>query len=126
VSKAPEIIELPFAIPTRNKLDKMHWAEKKRLRGQYQLFVRNQMKLNKIHKADPGSECTISIVTFRKYPIRDYDNLVGGCKQLLDALSHEGFIWDDSIKYIGSPAISQHKSKEEYTIVSRVLPIPSK
>mgnify|MGYP003663603319 CR=1 FL=1 len=116
-----ESITIPVAINTRNKLDKMHWAQRHRLRNEYCLLVRNQMKLNKLKKSDTGGKYKISILTFRKYRIRDFDNLVGGCKQLLDALSHEGFIWDDDIKYIGSPKVCQEQAKIESTIITRKL-----
>ena len=117
----PELINLPITIYSRNKLDKTHWAEKLRTRKMYQLLVRNQMRLNKIPKSEPGSVYKLSIVVFKKYRIRDYDNLDGGCKILLDSLSREGFIWDDDMKYIGTPSITQQQSKEEYTLISRVV-----
>ena len=81
----------------------MHWAARHRLKKEYSLLVRNQMRLNKIPKADTGDVYQLSILTFRKYRIRDHDNLIGGCKQLLDALSSEAFIWDDDTKFIGKP-----------------------
>ena len=97
----------------------MHWAKRHRLRNIYCLLVRNQMKLNKLSKADPGASYEISILAFRRYRIRDYDNIVGGCKQLLDALSKEGFIWDDDTEYIGIPKISQQQAKVDSVIISR-------
>lgn len=121
MSEKPELITLPVAINTRNKLDQMHWGARHRLKKTYSLLVRNQMKLNKLPKAEPGSVYQINILTFRKYRIRDHDNLVGGCKQLLDAMSSEGFIWDDDTKYIGRPKIRQEHSKIESTIITRVL-----
>tara|TARA_R100000808_G_C2131423_1_gene140564 strand:- start:965 stop:1348 length:384 start_codon:yes stop_codon:yes gene_type:complete len=116
-----ELITVPVAIQTRNKLDQMHWAVRHRLKKQYSLLVRSQMNLNKIKKANPGDVYKLSILTFRKYRIRDYDNLVGGCKQLLDALTDEAFIWDDDTKFIGKPKVRQEQSKIESTIISRVL-----
>ena len=116
-----ESITLPICVQSRNKLDKMHWAARHRLRNQYCLLVRNQMRLNKIKKSEPGQVYSIAILTFRKYRIRDYDNLVGGLKQLLDALSKEGFIWDDDTNYIGNPKVSQQGSKIESTIITRKL-----
>ena len=95
MSKKVDLITLPVCVKTRNKLDQMHWAARHRLKKEYSLLVRNQMRLNKIPKADTGEVYQLSILTFRKYRIRDHDNLIGGCKQLLDALSSEAFIWDD-------------------------------
>tara|TARA_Y100001938_G_C8076128_1_gene426219 strand:+ start:1643 stop:2014 length:372 start_codon:yes stop_codon:yes gene_type:complete len=116
-----ETITIPICTLSRNKLDKMHWAAKHRLRNQYCLLVRNQMRLNKIPKAEPGQVYSIRILTFRRYRIRDYDNLVGGIKQLLDAMSKEQFIWDDDTKYIGNPSVNQQHAKIESTIITRQL-----
>tara|TARA_Y100001973_G_C5197786_1_gene335507 strand:- start:2104 stop:2472 length:369 start_codon:yes stop_codon:yes gene_type:complete len=115
-----DTITLPITIESRNKLDKMHWAAKRRLRQTYCLLVRNQMRLNNIPLAKLESEYEISILVFRRYRIRDYDNLVGGCKQLLDALTREDFIFDDDTKYIGIPTISQQQSKTDSVIISRI------
>ena len=43
--------------------------------------------------------------------ISNYDNLVGGCKQLLDACSEEKLIWDDAPKYIDLK-VEQHIGKK--------------
>tara|TARA_R110000744_G_scaffold276344_1_gene389071 strand:+ start:5413 stop:5775 length:363 start_codon:yes stop_codon:yes gene_type:complete len=87
-------------IKSRNVLDKMHWASKRLIRKEYALLIRNQMRLNPIYgEAEEGRKYTLEIVSYRKR-LLDYDNLVGGCKQLLDAMVHENFIWDDAPKYI--------------------------
>ena len=114
-----DTITIPITIESRNKLDKMHWASKRRLRQTYCLLVRNQMRLNGIPKAEDRSKYNVGILVFRRYRIRDYDNLVGGCKQLLDALSKEGFIWDDDTNYIGIPKITQQQSKVDSVIITR-------
>ena len=114
-----DTITIPITIESRNKLDKMHWASKRRLRQTYCLLVRNQMRLNSIPKAEDRSKYNVGILVFRRYRIRDYDNLVGGCKQLLDALSKEGFIWDDDTNYIGIPKITQQQSKVDSVIITR-------
>lgn len=92
---------LDIIIKSRNILDKLHWAEKKRLKQEYSLLLRNQMRLNPIYEiAKEGRKYTLEIVSYRKR-LLDYDNLVGGSiKQLLDAMTSENFIWDDAPKYI--------------------------
>lgn len=114
-----ELITIPITLPSRNKLDKMHWSKRHRLGKTYCLLIRNQMRLNNIPKTKPETMYGINIMVSRRYRIRDYDNLVGGCKQLLDALTKEGFIYDDDTCYIGIPNISQCKSKEDSITISR-------
>ena len=92
---------LPITIKSRNILDRLHWSKKSMLKKEYALLIRNQMKLKK-HYSDPVKEpkfFTLEIVSYRKRYL-DFDNLVGGCKQLLDAMIDEQFIWDDSPKYL--------------------------
>ena len=91
---------IPITIKSRNVLDKLHWAKKSMLKKEYALLIRNQMRLNPIYEeAQEDRRYTLEIVSYRKR-LLDYDNLVGGCKQLIDAMVHENFIWDDAPKYI--------------------------
>ena len=104
-------IELPIEIKSRNIIDKMHWSQKGKLRNIYQLLIRNQMNLKKIKLVENETVCGLVIIGSRKRSL-DFDNFVGGCKQLVDALSRERFIWDDNYKYLGIPKFIQHKCKK--------------
>ena len=66
------------------------------------------MNLLKIKKVDIGQVCSLVIIGNRKREL-DFDNFVGGCKQLIDALSRERFIWDDDMKHLGIPRFIQQK-----------------
>tara|TARA_Y100001963_G_scaffold159563_1_gene263782 strand:- start:2581 stop:2946 length:366 start_codon:yes stop_codon:yes gene_type:complete len=90
---------LDVTIKSRNVLDKLHWAAKSRLRDEYIALIKSEMVRKKIPKAKESSYYTLEIVSWRKR-LLDYDNLVGGCKQLIDAMKHAGFIYDDSPQYI--------------------------
>tara|TARA_B100000676_G_C17868557_1_gene727274 strand:- start:319 stop:690 length:372 start_codon:yes stop_codon:yes gene_type:complete len=120
---------LPITIKSRNVLDRLHWSKKSMLKKEYALLIRNQMKLNK-HYSEPVKEpkfFTLEIVSYRKR-LLDYDNLVGGVKQLLDAMIDEGYIWDDSPKYLdlrvkqvknSDPLRKKHKHLHNKTWVAR-------
>ena len=110
-------IALPIKIKSRNQLDRQHWAEKRRNKKTYALLIRNQMRLRKVPKAKEEKH-TLIITSYRKRKL-DPDNLVGGCKQLIDALVDEDFIFDDSAKYIDLQ-VEQHKAPENLTIITRV------
>tara|TARA_Y100000401_G_C8308839_1_gene218509 strand:- start:311 stop:676 length:366 start_codon:yes stop_codon:yes gene_type:complete len=90
---------LDIMIKSRNVIDKLHWAAKRRLRDEYILLIKSEMVNQNIPKADKNKFYTLEIVSWRKR-LLDYDNLVGGTKQLIDAMVHAGFIYDDSPKYI--------------------------
>ena len=49
----------------------------------------------------------------------DFDNVVGGLKQLIDALVCEDFIFDDSPEYINL-IITQTKNKKEFIDITRI------
>ena len=57
---------MPIEIVSRNKIDKMHWSKKAKLRDTYQLLVSNQMTLNKITKVDDGQKCGLVLIGYRK------------------------------------------------------------
>ena len=90
-----DIIELPISTPSLNKTIKWHWSKRSRKRKEYQFMIAGQMNKIKCRKATKEDMCRLVITTSvrRKY---DYDNLVGGMKNLIDALKREGFIYDDS------------------------------
>ena len=90
---------LDVIIKSRNVLDRLHWAAKGRIKQEYALLIRNQMSLGAFPKAEEKQFFTLEIVSWRK-KLLDYDNLVGGCKQLIDAMIEEGYIWDDSPQYL--------------------------
>jgi len=70
-------------------------------------------------KAKSSIRYHLEIKNYRKR-LLDHDNLVGGAKGLIDALWYEGFIFDDSKKYIYTPRISQVKtSGEQYLEITR-------
>ena len=96
-----ETITIDHKVFSRNAIDKMHWSEKGRLKGQYRILIRNQMRLNKIKATE--------------------DNMWGGLKQFIDALCTENFIWDDSTTWLNIKEIRQIKAKESKIVVERMV-----
>ena len=92
-------IIIPVVPKSLNQLLRSHWSYKGKLKREYQLLVVNQMRLNKIRKTEIGEAWNVTIYSYRT-KLLDMDNLVGGCKPILDALSMESFIWDDSDAYL--------------------------
>ena len=113
-----DIIQIPIKVKSRNQIDKLHWAEKSKLKKEYALLIRNQIKLKKLNKADFKKKYKLCIYSYRTRLI-DPDNLVGGCKQLIDALCDEGFIFDDSHKCVELEVDQYKMKKENFTIITR-------
>ena len=79
------------------------------------------MSLNKIKRVTEPTVFNLVIIGVRKREL-DFDNFVGGCKQLVDALTHEGFIWDDDMKHLGIPKFIQEKcakGKKPHVMIMR-------
>ena len=112
-----ETLHVDHRVFSRNKIDKMHWAEKGRLKGQYRILIRNQMRLRKIKKATIEDKYTLLIISYRKRKL-DKDNLYTGCKSLIDACVQEDLIFDDSPDYVDLK-VEQYTAKEEHTMVIR-------
>ena len=114
-----DILVLPLKIKSLNEILKQHWATRRKSKQEYALFIRNQMRLKNIPKAK-CKKYYIKILSYRK-KLLDYDNLVAGCKGLLDAMIDENLIHDDSPDYV-NVIYKQYKSKEYNTIIIRQEP----
>lgn len=113
-----QTIEIDHRVYSRNTIDRKHWAAKSRLKGQYQILIRNQMRLNKIKRTEGKCKLAISCYVTR---MMDMDNVWGGLKQFIDALCSENFIWDDSPTWLQIDQVKQIKSKEAKIVVSRLI-----
>ena len=111
-----DTFRLAYRSKSRNEIDKYHWAQKRLLKKQYAILVRNQMKLKNIKKTSKYQKLLITCNRKRRL---DYDNLVGGLKQLIDALVCEGFIFDDDPTHV-EMHITQQKSKLEFMEITRI------
>jgi len=107
-------LDLPMAVPSLNAMNKMHWAKRNRLRGQWQWLVKAAVLNDRIRvRVIPVAKITIERYGPKKL---DNDNFVGGAKQLVDSLVREGFLVDDSPDHLVAQYI-QHISKTARTIV---------
>ena len=117
-----ERIVIPDKIHSLNVLNNYHWGKKLRLKKQYQLLIRNQMRLWDRKKCEIHDVFDLKIISYRSR-LLDQDNLIGGSKLLIDALCDEGFIWDDCPKYLRTAEYHQTKRKgmENKTLIERRL-----
>ena len=113
-----ETIEIPHRVYSRNTIDRKHWSYKLKLRKKYQLLVRNQMRLNDIKETKDKCKIIINCYVTR---MMDMDNVWGGLKGLIDSLTRENFIHDDSPTWLQIDQVKQIKSKEAKIVVSRLI-----
>ena len=83
--------------PSLNQHQRSHWAEKKRLRQNYQWELTQQFMAQAAPFPNPESRMHVRISIYRKR-LLDPDNLC--VKSLLDAMRDVKLIRDDSLKWI--------------------------
>lgn len=104
-------IKIPLKVPSLNVLMRMHWANKSKLKKQWALFIRRP--IDKVY----FKKMTIIGMQTRIY---DYDNFVGGCKELVvDNLRQKNWIKDDNIKNIKVEYLQMKSKKDELIIQFR-------
>ena len=111
-----DVIEIPKKIKSNNILMRSHWNVKRIDKKEYALLIRNQMRLKKVKKCEQ-KKYTLLIISMRKR-LLDLDNLIGGCKQLIDACVEEQLIFDDSPEYVDLK-FKQITNKQEITMIIR-------
>jgi len=84
---------LPFPTPSLNEIHGHHWAW-----GREQKAILQWQLLSALNRAEPIPKAkgkrTLAICRHGKGSL-DRDNLVGGCKWLVDAIKQRGLILDD-------------------------------
>jgi Holliday junction resolvase RusA-like endonuclease len=107
-------LSLDKATPSLNELKGLHWSRMHKLRGEWQWLVKAAVLNDRVTvKLLPKARITIERYGPRRL---DHDNLVGGCKQLVDSLVREGFVKDDSPDHLVTQYF-QHIDQVPRTIV---------
>ncbi len=88
-------IKLQLQIPSLNKLLRTHWALRRQKKQQWGLVIKNKTKEIKNHQFNRLE------ITSHRTRMLDYDNLVGGCKEIIvDNIKNLGLIIDDDPKSV--------------------------
>jgi hypothetical protein len=113
-------MRIPEVTPSSNAFLWKHWSVKRKIRKDWSLYV-----LEAKHNARALVKATSRAhLTIHRYAARrlDIDNLVGGCKFLIDALVEQGLLLGDSpdllhVEYRQTPV----KEKAERGMVLRIV-----
>ena len=129
----PIVICFPRQTPSQNQLGRYRHYQATELRNGYQMVIRQRLTELGIRPRWPrvpprqqlrqyrghpdgdlfgGKPAVKMRLTIRRYSAGqlDPDNLVGGCKHLVDALAREGLLWDDSTKWLDA-RYEHHRAK---------------
>ena len=90
------LLNIQREIPSQNVLQWSHWRKVAAERKAMGIAVLVAVAGARIRKGVLPGRRRIEITAFRKRRITDKANLIGGAKQLVDALVHEGILRDDS------------------------------
>lgn len=96
--EAHRVFTLPLITPSLNQYLRWHWSRRAKFRDTCCICIRMQMHMY----ASDWVLKTPRRVVITRYGTRklDYDNFVGGCKPLLDALHYERIVNDDTSEWV--------------------------
>lgn len=90
---------IPELTPTNNKLIRYHWTIRRDLRRDFFYLMKLYSNHLDIPHAQPMEKRAVRIKSYR-LQLADKDNLTGGMKMLLDALTDALYIFDDGPKFL--------------------------
>ena len=111
---------IEFSEPTLslNKLQRLHWAARKRVRDSYEQWFRWHARPE--HRAKRSQFRHVTIERHGSKQL-DHDNFVGGCKPLVDALIRARLIWDDSPDFLTVDYIQCKAKRSKTKTVVKVI-----
>lgn len=83
--------------PSLNQLTRMHWHRRVRMQAQMVCEIQGELGALSVERRQGKVNATITRYSPGEL---DYDNLVGGCKPLVDTLVAVGLVWDDSPEWL--------------------------
>lgn len=110
-------LTLPIVTESNNKLLRMHWAVRRRLKVGYmdELLVAMNTSNYATRELQAQKKRECHIISYRKR-LLDKDNLYGGIKPLVDCLVEWKLLKDDSPDNV-TLIVKQKKSKHPKTII---------
>lgn len=110
-------IEVPGLPPSLNAFyGGMHWAKRKGIVDEWHEIFHFALKEAEVPKK-LRTPITIAVTQFCKGRMRDRDNAIIAHKLLADVLKNDGYIPDDSYKYVNSAILDVRKGKENKTVI---------
>ena len=88
------IIKVEAATPSPNELNRMHWAERRRLKETFGWLLASA--LNKLPKIPKATGPRKLIIERHGRKVLDQDNLVSGAKAVVDCIKEQRLILDDN------------------------------
>ena len=88
------IIKVEAATPSPNELNRMHWAERRRLKETFGWLLASA--LNKLPKIPKATGPRRLVIERHGRKALDQDNLAGGAKGLIDCIREQRLILDDN------------------------------
>ena len=88
-------IEIPRRVWSQNAQRTAHWAKIHKEKQAWKSYI-----LSRAGRGECDCKATLHITSYRVRLITDNANLIGGCKELVDALVQTGWLYDDSDDWV--------------------------
>jgi hypothetical protein len=110
--------------PSLNVTQRHHWTRQSAEADEWLLCLAEARGIARRWERPLYMRCRLTIIRKSHQPITDRDNLVGGCKTLIDCLVKNGYMVDDNDKVIVERVFLQEKvAKVDACTVVRIEPV---
>jgi Holliday junction resolvase RusA-like endonuclease len=111
--------------PSLNVTQRQHWKQYAADKAEWLLCLAEARGIARQWHRPLYKRCRLTITRKSHQPITDNDNMVGGVKNLVDCLVHDGYMVDDNDKVIVERVFAQEKvKKSEACTVVRIEAVP--
>ena len=114
-------LTIPEPTPSLNRTQRRHWTHGYKLKKRWQWLVWGALMTQLPPQGVIAlNRARVTVTRYAPYPIRDRDNLYGGCKPLIDAIKRCGLIVDDDAANVDKEVTEAKLGKGErpHTVIT--------
>lgn len=93
----PIKLSLPRRVWSQNEQRRAHWSVQRKERNWWLFLLAGALRG---YRRAPDRRMLLIIISYRNRLVTDKANLIGGAKELVDAIKHVGLLKDDSDRWV--------------------------
>ena len=114
-------LTIPDVPPSLNKVLRMHWAKKGKLRDSWTMMIKGALLPHRTPQGAQKAKMRV-IVTFHNARTYDRDNAFGACKVIFDVLRRLNLIFDDRPEWLDAEVRQEVSTRKDKHTVIEVNP----